>query len=74
MRGLAITEHLRWNASHEMLGYRRGDINNHRERTHKCLTHWQNLSSGPLKNSDDYKLFDYNVVETSLYLSYIDHE
>lgn len=59
---LAQTEHLRWNASHEILGYQ-----NHGDETfkdearlyHGCIKLWDELS-------DYVKSFDYNVVDVSL--------
>ena len=41
---LAITEHLRWNASHEMLGYKRGDVTNEKSQLHNCLVDWKELN------------------------------
>ena len=40
---LAITEHLRWNASHEMLGYVKGDSTVEEKQTHNCLVDWEEL-------------------------------
>jgi hypothetical protein len=40
---LAITEHLRWNASHEMLGYKRGDTTDEKRQLHNCLVDWNDL-------------------------------
>ena len=74
MLNLAMCEHLHWNAAHEMMGY----VNNetgHRcdERTkqHNCLKPWQELDkeSGAVDYIDDYKVFDYGVVETSFKLN-----
>lgn len=75
---LAITEHLRWNASHEMLGYRYFDGCNKNtiKMTHNCLVPWDKLphiviaSGGSIKEnaerSELVRLYDYLVVETSL--------
>ena len=74
MLNLAMCEHLHWNAAHEMMGY----VNNetgHRcdERTkqHNCLKPWQELDkeSDAVDYIDDYKVFDYGVVETSFKLN-----
>ena len=40
---LAVCEHLRWNASHEMLGYVYGDETSDLQKTHKYLKPWENL-------------------------------
>ena len=59
---LAQTEHLRWNASHEILGYLDKGDENHKDEArlqHGCLKKWQELS--PLIQS-----YDYNVVDVSL--------
>ncbi len=59
---LAQTEHLRWNASHELLGF----IGDENLRTkdeirliHGCLTDWDKLTQ-------EIKSYDYNVVDFSL--------
>lgn len=59
---LAQTEHLRWNASHEILGYQdEGDENFKDEARlqHGCLKNWQDLS-------EIIQSYDYNVVDVSL--------
>lgn len=78
MLNLAICEHLRWNAAHEMLGY----VNNttghncdERTKRHNCLKPWQELdleSDASIKagNPIDYKIFDFGVVETGCKLRY----
>lgn len=75
---LAITEHLRWNASHEMLGYCyfEGCKKDTIRMTHNCLVPWDKLphiviaSGGTIeenaKQSELVRLYDYLVVETSL--------
>lgn len=78
---LAITEHLRWEASHEMMGYMpTGSLHKCDERTkrHNCMKPWQELDKESREcgywddNGEhvdmDYKLFDYGVVETSMKL------
>ena len=42
-KSLAICEHLRWNASHEMLGYVYGDETSDLKKTHKYLKPWEKL-------------------------------
>ena len=75
---LARLEHLRWNASHEMLGYRKAHAGLHscdeRTREHNCLRPWHELDdeSRATLNSDwpcDYKLFDFSVVDNSILLN-----
>lgn len=75
---LARLEHLRWNASHEMLGYVKAHIGLHscdeRTREHNCLRPWQELDkeSMDVKDSEgwecDYKLFDFAVVDNTILL------
>lgn len=73
MLNLAMCEHLRWNAAHEMMGY----VNNtkkHRcdelKKEHNCLKNWQELDeeSNNAGYPVDFKLFDFGVVETSFKL------
>ena len=75
---LARLEHMRWNASHEMLGYVKahGGLHSCDERTreHNCLRPWHDLDdeSRATLNSDwpcDYKLFDFSVVDNSILLN-----
>lgn len=75
---LARLEHLRWNASHEMLGYTKAKGNLHscdeRTRQHNCLRPWQELDlEGRIVCQQegwqsDYKSFDFKVVDTTLLL------
>lgn len=56
---LAQTEHLRWNASHEILGYvKEGPFPSRNEvaMQHSCLTNWQALT--PTIQSFDYDFVD----------------
>lgn len=66
MRNLAICEHLRWNASHELLGYTCNESDhtccNEITKQHNCLVDWDALDTLP----GDYKLYDYLVVETTI--------
>lgn len=66
---LSIGEHLRWNASHYMLGYTGMTEEEQRalppdtscdekNKKHKCLTDWKNLS-------EELKRLDYSVVYTT---------
>ncbi len=59
---IAQTEHLRWVASHEILGYRDyGELNDKDEARllHGCLKPWHELTTS-------VKSYDYNVVDVSL--------
>ena len=59
---LAQTEHLRWNASHEILGYRDDmdeDSKNEAKLIHGCLKTWDELS-------EMKRIYDYDVVDVSL--------
>lgn len=64
---LAQTEHLRWNASHRLLGYTHGAKKDEIRFTHNCLTGWENL------DSDETRGYDYDVVETTLCMYMIEH-
>ncbi|MBR5101571.1 MAG: hypothetical protein IK092_00420, partial [Muribaculaceae bacterium] len=59
---LAQTEHLRWNASHEILRYREIADENDKDEVrmlHGCLKKWQDLST-------EKQSYDYNVVDVTL--------
>ena len=56
---LAQTEHLRWNASHEILGYQYSEEKDETKLLHNCLKPWEQLTT-------DYQSYDYNVVDVSL--------
>jgi len=59
---LAQTEHLRWNASHEILGYRDQGQEGFKDEArllHGCLKNWQDLTV-------ETQSYDYNVVDVSL--------
>jgi len=63
---LCRTEHIRWNSSHELQGFRFDDSidKNFTRMTHQCLVDWEDLPK-----IDPYALrYDYLVVETSLRL------
>lgn len=78
IQNLARLEHLRWNASHEMLGYKKSENDLHeckeRIRQHNCLRPWDELDKESQEVTQtqgwnaDYKSFDYGVVDTSLLL------
>lgn len=73
IQNLAITEHLRWCASHEMQGYKRGDKTDERLLRHNCLVKWQELDGVSQKACNegyqpDYKKCDMAVVETTIEL------
>ena len=78
MLNLARLEHIRWNASHEMLGYRRAHDGLHgpdeRRREHNCLCPWQDLdkeSEATIGSAwpSDYKSYDFCVVANSILLN-----
>lgn len=77
MLNLAKCEHLRWNAAHEMLGYINNTTDEHRcnemKRRHNCLKDWQDLDaeSRAVDYIDNYKLFDFGVVETTFKMEYL---
>ncbi len=79
MDNLARLEHIRWNASHEVLGYQKYDnevVNLHKcdERTkrHNCLIPWEALDKETQDAIDageypsDYISYDYGVVATTI--------
>lgn len=76
MDNLAKLEHLRWNASHEVLGYTpmpSSVPDNERgcdeaRVTHNCLIDWEDLDneSDKIDYIRDYKIYDYGVVETTI--------
>ncbi len=74
MLNMAITEHLRWCASHEMLGYKKGEKTDERQQRHNCLVSWQELDEVSKRVSEesgtsvDYKKYDFAVVETTIAL------
>ena len=63
MNTLAQMEHLRWNASHEMLGYIKGEKKDEAILEHNCLTSWENLES------DEIRGYDFDVVDRSFRLA-----
>lgn len=73
---LAITEHLRWNASHEMLGYVGDPLSveaDQIKKTHNCLVEWDELDDVSTRSweaswNTDYKYYDYMIFETTLSL------
>ena len=75
MLNLAMCEHLRWIAAHEMMGYV-DNVDAHEcnemKKRHNCLKPWQALDkeSDSVDYIDDYKVFDFGVVETSFKMKY----
>lgn len=70
---LAMLEHLRWTASHELLGYTANDSGlgtDERALRHNCLRPWHELDEESQAMSPqgnyDYKSYDFAVVETSI--------
>ena len=77
MINLAMCEHLRWNAAHEMMGYINNKENHKCDdgaKKHNCLKSWQELSQESKDSKCDYKLYDFGVVETSFKLKYVEGE
>lgn len=79
---LAMLEHARWNAAHEMLGYvdnPGGHSCNERMQQHNCLKQWEELdiesvaASSPIWTCD-YKAYDFSVVDTSIALKMKNYE
>lgn len=75
---LAMLEHIRWNAAHELLGYvRRTDgVPKCDEKTmqHNCLINWDELDKGSERTERtdypcDYKEYDFAVVDTTISMS-----
>ena len=77
MLNLAMCEHLRWNAAHEMLGYENNmsDEHNCNELTkkHNCLKDWQDMDDESNATGYDYKAYDFGVIDTSFTLQYVDN-
>lgn len=67
MFNIALCEHLRWNAAHEMMGYIYGKEKNEVIKQHDCLTDFSDLPTFSPKpyNKGDY---DFLVLETSIKL------
>lgn len=79
---LAMLEHARWNAAHELLGYTANDEDtccDERTMRHNCLRDWTELDSESKRKNEsdkakgkagdcDYKIYDFGVVSTSLSL------
>ena len=61
---LAITEHERWIASHELMGYTKDSNNDHVKKHHKCMVDWHDLQD------DKTRSYDCNVVDTTIRMAY----
>lgn len=66
-KNLAICEHLRWVASHEILGYVYDEEHSNIRKTHNCLKPWQKLK-------EVYQKFDYSVIERTTDIVLNHHE
>lgn len=66
-KNLAICEHLRWCASHEMTGYVWGGKDDNLRKTHSCLKPWQDLTK-------DYQAYDYQVMDRTIDIILNAHE
>lgn len=56
---LAMTEHMRWAASLELMGYTYGETKDYKRKTHPCIQPWEKLS-------EDTQKYDYLVVKTTM--------
>lgn len=71
---LAVLEHLRWNAAHQLMGYvfnKDGNSCDERTMSHNCLCSWDKLDAQSDKITDwpcDYKKYDFCVVDTTVAL------
>ncbi|MGN0236662.1 MAG: hypothetical protein ACI4AK_01015 [Lepagella sp.] len=86
MDNLAKLEHIRWNAAHEAMGYVCSDMNypigttcSEKLAAHKCIVSWEQLDAVSDACSDedhheDYKVYDYGVVNTSILLNCREYE
>lgn len=77
MLNMAMLEHIRWNAAHEMMGYVENTDDHSCDelrKRHNCLKPWQQLDKESVDTTRakkwpaDYKLYDFGVVETTLKL------
>lgn len=66
MYNIALCEHLRWNAAHEMMGYTKGAKKSEIHKEHPCLDDWNNLPK--FKHPYDMRDLDFLVLETSIKL------
>lgn len=77
VRHMAMLEHLRWNASHEALGYVAAPAGQHgcdeRTQKHNCLINWQDIDRESMLATKadpnyplDYIAYDFSVVDTTL--------
>lgn len=72
---LAMLEHLRWNAAHELMGYvffKGGTKCDERTMKHNCLCPWDKLDEQSDMITDwdcDYKKYDFCVVDTTISLN-----
>lgn len=75
---LAMLEHLRWNAAHELMGYVRRDDEeascDEATMRHNCLKNWNELDhesefTEETEYVSDFKEFDFAVVDTTIAIS-----
>lgn len=67
MYNIALCEHLRWNAAHEMMGYTYGKKKNEVLKQHDCLKDFSKLPKFS-KRPYDKRDYDFLVLETSIKL------
>lgn len=67
---MAMLEHIRWNAAHELMGYTRSTDNSHQcsetTMSHNCLINWEELDNESRKTPYDFKAFDFEVIDTTI--------
>lgn len=56
---LAVTEHMRWMACLELMGYTFGEMKDYKKKTHPSILSWENLS-------EEIRKYDYLVVKTTI--------
>ena len=83
IRHLAMLEHLRWTAAHELMGYMPDDDSpecDERTMSHGCICPWDTLDTRSRQRNDlnhrkgedwtcDYKKYDFGVVDTTIALA-----
>ncbi len=68
MYNMAVCEHLRWNAAHEIMGYKYGEEKNEIIKQHDCLRDFSELPKFTHNPKYDKGEYDFLVLETSIKL------
>ena len=68
MLRLAMLEHIRWHAAHELMGYSvwDGDGTDERRQLHNCMRPWEELRDLVNDEKNCYKQYDFAVVDVSI--------